>query len=95
MARVMAADGVTLVAATPHVRDDFPTPVDVVEDGVRELRAALADAGFPGVEVELRQAGDGERASTFAPPAAPAPHAPLARALAARRTSITGVDTYA
>ena len=30
MARVMAADGVTLVAATPHVRDDYPTAVEVV-----------------------------------------------------------------
>jgi len=55
MARVMAADGVTLVAATPHVRDDFPTPVDVVEDGVRELRAALADAG---IAIDVRNGGE-------------------------------------
>ena len=55
MARVMAADGVTLVAATPHVRDDFPTPVDVVEDGVRELRAALADAG---ITIDVRTGGE-------------------------------------
>ena len=55
MARVMAADGVTLVAATPHVRDDFPTPVDVVEDGVRELRAALADAG---IAIDVRTGGE-------------------------------------
>jgi protein-tyrosine phosphatase len=55
MARAMAADGVTLVAATPHVRDDYPTPVDVVEGGVRELRAALAEAG---VAIEVRPGGE-------------------------------------
>ena len=55
MARTMAADGVTLVAATPHVRDDYPTAVAVVEDGVRAVRAALADAG---VAIEVRTGGE-------------------------------------
>ena len=55
MARTMAADGVTLVAATPHVRDDYPTPVGVVEDGVHELRAALSDAG---VAIDVRTGGE-------------------------------------
>ena len=55
MARVMAADGVTLVAATPHVRDDYPTAVEVVEDGVREVQAALAAAG---VDIEVRTGGE-------------------------------------
>ena len=55
MARAMAADGVTLVAATPHVRDDYPTAVGVVEDGVRTLRAALADAG---IAIEVRTGGE-------------------------------------
>jgi flagellar hook-length control protein FliK len=58
-----------------------------------ELRAALSDAGFPGVEIELRQAGAGERA--FASPRTPAAHAPLARSLAARASPTGGVDTYA
>jgi protein-tyrosine phosphatase len=55
MARAMAADGVTLVAATPHVRDDYPTPATSVEDGIRELRSALAAAA---VAIEVRPGGE-------------------------------------
>lgn len=70
-----------------------------------ELRAALADAGFAGVEVELRHAGDGAGRNPFsarhAAPAArvalaqPAHDAPLVQALAARLGAGEGVDTYA
>lgn len=66
-----------------------------------ELRAALADAGYAGVEVELRHAGDGAGRNPFAAPhaaprSAPAERsAPLVRALAARLGAGEGVDTYA
>lgn len=55
MARDAVADGITLVAATPHVRDDWPTSADAMERAVEELRAALAEAG---VELELRPGGE-------------------------------------
>jgi protein-tyrosine phosphatase len=38
LARVAAIDGVEAIAATPHVRSDFPTSVDRMERGVKELR---------------------------------------------------------
>jgi protein-tyrosine phosphatase len=47
MARSMVADGIRIVAATPHVRRDFPTTAERMEDGVRELVAALAEARVP------------------------------------------------
>ena len=45
-----AADGVTAIAATPHVRDDYPTTADQMERGVAELRRDFAEEGI-GVEV--------------------------------------------
>jgi protein-tyrosine phosphatase len=47
MARAFVADGVTAVAATPHVRDDYPTSADVMLRAVGELRGALEEAGIP------------------------------------------------
>ena len=47
MARAFVADGVTTVAATPHVRDDYPTSADVMLRAVDELRGALEEAGIP------------------------------------------------
>ncbi len=46
--RSMADDGVRAVAATPHVRDDWPdvTP-DAIEAGVARVREAVAAAGIP------------------------------------------------
>jgi protein-tyrosine phosphatase len=61
-ARALALDaaeqGVSVLAATPHVRDDFPTTPDVMEDAVAELRENFADHGVPvevlhGAEVAL------------------------------------------
>jgi protein-tyrosine phosphatase len=55
----MAADGVTAVAATPHVRDDWPEVTPARRDArLAELRAALAAAGvavevLPGGEIAL------------------------------------------
>ena len=58
MARAMAADGVTVVAATPHVRDDYPTEPAAMEQALTEVRAVIADAGLAldvrgGAEVAL------------------------------------------
>ena len=47
MARAFVADGVTTVAATPHVRDDYPTSADVMLGAVDELRGALEEARIP------------------------------------------------
>jgi protein-tyrosine phosphatase len=48
--RAMAADGVTAVAATPHVRDDFPTTPERMRAALAEVREAVAAAEIP-VEV--------------------------------------------
>ena len=50
LARAAAALGVTAIAATPHVRDDYPTTPDRMEAGVEALRRHFAEAGV-GVEV--------------------------------------------
>jgi protein-tyrosine phosphatase len=42
MARVAVAEGVTVIAATPHVRADFPTNADEMEGAVAELKRQLA-----------------------------------------------------
>jgi protein-tyrosine phosphatase len=46
IARDCVADGVTAVAATPHVRDDYPTTAATILAATDELRRALADAGI-------------------------------------------------
>lgn len=58
MARAALADGITTIAATPHVRSDYPTSADTMERTVGELRAALAGEGLglellPGGEIAL------------------------------------------
>ncbi|HSL65455.1 MAG TPA: CpsB/CapC family capsule biosynthesis tyrosine phosphatase, partial [Gaiellaceae bacterium] len=45
--RGAAVDGVEVVAATPHVRDDYPTTPAVLERGLADVRQAVADAGLP------------------------------------------------
>jgi protein-tyrosine phosphatase len=50
MARAAAADGISVVAATPHVRDDYPTSAAEMERGVARLNDALREHGIP-VEV--------------------------------------------
>ena len=47
MARVFVAEGVTVVAATPHVRDDFPTSANVMLHSVAALRRVLDEAEIP------------------------------------------------
>jgi protein-tyrosine phosphatase len=58
LARVAAAEGVTAIAATPHVRSDYPTRAVRMEFGVAELRRDFAERGIEvevlhGAEVEL------------------------------------------
>lgn len=47
LARAAAADGITAVAATPHVSYRYPTSVDTMERSVRDVVAALQDAEIP------------------------------------------------
>jgi protein-tyrosine phosphatase len=55
LARRAAEEGVTAIAATPHVRADYPTSVDAMERGVEELRA---DFGAQGIAVEVLHGGE-------------------------------------
>jgi protein-tyrosine phosphatase len=62
MARALVADGVTTVAATPHVRDDYPTSADAMLAAVDELRAVLeaeeiAIELVPGAELAFDRIG--------------------------------------
>jgi protein-tyrosine phosphatase len=47
MARIFVAEGVTVVAATPHVRDDFPTSANVMLHSVAALRRVLDEEEIP------------------------------------------------
>src|SRR5213080_4939527 len=58
MARSAVADGIRVVAATPHVRDDYPTRAIEMEQGLAQVREALALEGIalevlPGGEIAL------------------------------------------
>jgi protein-tyrosine phosphatase len=60
IARSAVADGITVVAATPHVREDFPTTADAMEQGVRQLQGLLDRERIglrvlPGGEISLEQ----------------------------------------
>jgi protein-tyrosine phosphatase len=62
LARRAAADGVTAVAATPHVRPDYPTRPEDMERGVLGLREDFVEQGIPvevlhGGEIDLGQLG--------------------------------------
>lgn len=61
LARLAAADGIRVLAATPHVRDDYPTSAAQMERGLADVRAAVEAAGIelqllPGGELALEQA---------------------------------------
>lgn len=47
IARAAVADGVTVLAATPHVREDFPTDAATMERLLAEVRSAIAREGLP------------------------------------------------
>ena len=46
MARAAQLDGVRTTVATPHIREDYPFPIQLVGVRLRELEAALADEGI-------------------------------------------------
>ena len=55
IARAAVADGIQVIAGTPHVRDDWPTDVGVMEHRVAELRAELEAAAIP---LDVRPGGE-------------------------------------
>jgi protein-tyrosine phosphatase len=55
IARAAAGDGITAIAATPHVREDYPTRAEEMERGVARVRGALSEAG---VEVDVYSGGE-------------------------------------
>jgi protein-tyrosine phosphatase len=55
IARAAVEDGISVIAATPHVRDDWPTAAEVMESRVAELAAELELAGIP---LEVRRGGE-------------------------------------
>ena len=55
MARSAVADGVRVVAATPHVRDDYPTRAIEMEQGLAQVREALA---LEGIALEVLAGGE-------------------------------------
>jgi protein-tyrosine phosphatase len=55
IATACVADGIEVLAATPHVRDDYPTRVETMERLVADLRDALDAAGIP---LDVRQGGE-------------------------------------
>jgi protein-tyrosine phosphatase len=55
IARAAVEDGITVIAGTPHVRDDWPTDAGVMEYRVAELRAELEQARIP---LDVRPGGE-------------------------------------
>jgi protein-tyrosine phosphatase len=55
IARAALEDGITVIAGTPHVRDDWPTDADTMEQRVAELRAELEAARVP---LDVRPGGE-------------------------------------
>src|SRR5262245_20702715 len=60
IARAAAADGVTIMAATPHVRGDYPTAAETMRERVESVGRLLESQGIPlqlvpGGEVALDQ----------------------------------------
>ena len=55
LARSAAADGIRIIAATPHVRDDYPTTPTTMERLLAELRAAIQAEGIP---IDVRPGGE-------------------------------------
>jgi protein-tyrosine phosphatase len=63
LARLAAGEGVEAIAATPHVRSDFPTTAEQMERGVAQLREDFVAAAIPlrvlhGGEVALERLAD-------------------------------------
>lgn len=62
MGRQAEADGIEIVCATPHIRDDHDVPIGQIAERVRELRGAFVEHGLrvelvPGGELAQQRAG--------------------------------------
>jgi protein-tyrosine phosphatase len=55
LARSALDDGIEVLAATPHVRDDYPTAAATMESTVGEVRRVLRERGVP---LDLRKGGE-------------------------------------
>ena len=55
IAAAAVRDGIEVLAATPHVRDDHPTSAETMEARVGEVRRAVAEAGIP---LDVRKGGE-------------------------------------
>lgn len=55
LARAAVVDGATAIAATPHVREDYPTSAERMEKGVAALRQ---DFDEQGIELEVLTGGE-------------------------------------
>jgi protein-tyrosine phosphatase len=55
IARAAVADGICVLAATPHVRDHYPTSAETMEERLAELQLALREED---VALELRGGGE-------------------------------------
>jgi protein-tyrosine phosphatase len=55
IARAALEDGITVIAGTPHVRDDWPTDAETMEQRVADLRAELEAARVP---LDVRPGGE-------------------------------------
>jgi protein-tyrosine phosphatase len=55
LAQEAQAEGVSVIAATPHVRDDYPTSPERMERGVDALRADFAECG---IDVKVVRGGE-------------------------------------
>ena len=54
--KAAAADGITVLAATPHVRDDYPTTPEQMEERLAAVRAAVDFIRLvPGGELDLME----------------------------------------
>jgi protein-tyrosine phosphatase len=59
LARAAVQSGTTVIAATPHIRQDFPFPIEAVAEGTEQLNGLLAEEGL-----DLRVVAGGEVAIT-------------------------------
>lgn len=55
LARSLRADGVKILAATPHVRDDYPTTPETMQAALGITQLAIAEAG---IDLQLVRGGE-------------------------------------
>lgn len=55
MARAAERAGLRTLVATPHIRDDYPFPLELIGERLAEVRTAISEAG---VDLELLSGGE-------------------------------------